>query len=104
MASKIPNGGGKVELNEAGMRKLMKSSEIINMLQSRMAKVQSALPGSEISTKLRPSRAAVKVIHGSDYDEANTGDLSKALDLAGGQRGTKKKFGVAAQRAKKRGA
>jgi len=31
------------------------------------------------------------VARGSDFDEANTGELSRALDLAGGQRGFKVK-------------
>ena len=104
MGSKISGGQGEVELNEIGMANLMKSKEVAKMLEARMKRVQSALPGAEISTKFRPSRAAVKVLRGSDRDEANTGDLSRALDLAGGRRGTKKKFGLAAEKAKKRGA
>jgi hypothetical protein len=31
------------------------------------------------------------VARGSDFDEANTGELSRALDLAGGKRGIKVK-------------
>ena len=92
MASKIPGGGGEVTLNFKGMRELMKSSEVGSELRDRMSRVQSALPGSEIRTKQRPSRVVVQVARGSDFDEANTGDLSKALDLAGGRRGTLKKF------------
>ena len=92
MASKIPGGGGEVKLNFKGMRELLRSSDIEQMLVKRMKQVQAALPGSELETGKSPTRARVKVIRGSDYDEANTGDLSKALDLAGGERGTKKKL------------
>lgn len=92
MASKIPGRDGRVYLNYQGMRELLKSDAIKQMLEQRMRAVQAALPGSEMSAINRPSRVAVKVTHGSDYDEANTGDLSRALDLSGGLRGTKAKF------------
>jgi hypothetical protein len=88
-ASKIPNGGGKVELNRSGMRKLLRSDELGDVLAKRMRKVQAALPGSELEIAKSPTRVRVKVSRGSDFDEANTGDLSRALDLAGGLRGTK---------------
>lgn len=91
MASKIPGGGGEVTLNRAGMKQLMKSQAIENELMGRMKKVQAALPGSELEAKQGRTRARVTVSRGSDYDEANTGDLSRALDLAGGLRGTKVK-------------
>lgn len=91
MASKIPGGGGTVKLNFKGMRQLLKSNEVRTELVKRMTKVQSALPGSTLEAKNTSSRARVKVIRGSDFDEANTGDLSRALDLAGGLRGTKRK-------------
>lgn len=103
MASRIPNGGGTVKLNFKGMGELLKSNEIGNMLVMRMAKVQSALPGSTLERKMRPTRVAYIVKRGSDFDEANTGDLSRALDLAGGQRGTKTNFGEAARKAKAKG-
>jgi len=91
MASKIPGGGGEVTLNRKGMRQLLKSQQVENELVNRMKLVEAALPGSELEAKQGRNRARVKVIRGSDYDEANTGDLSKALDLAGGRRGTKVK-------------
>ena len=91
MASKIPGGGGEVQLNSKGMRDLLKSNEIRAELVERMIKVQAALPGSKMDVQTSPTRLRVKVIRGSDYDEANTGDLSRALDLAGGRRGTQVK-------------
>lgn len=89
MASKIPGGNGKVTLISAGMRELLKSNQIRAELVMRMIKVQSALPGSSMQVSETPTRVRIKVSRGSDFDEANTGDLSRALDLAGGQRGTK---------------
>ena len=100
--SQIPNGGGKVKLNEAGMRELLKSNEIRGELVLRMAKVQAALPGSILTANNTRSRVRVQVARGSDYDEANTGDLSRALDLAGGLRGQFTKNQLAARRAKRR--
>ena len=91
MASKIPGGGGKVQLNSPGMRDLLRSNEVRAELVGRMAKVQSALPGSKLEAMESRTRIRVKVIRGSDFDEANTGDLSRALDLAGGRRGTQVK-------------
>lgn len=92
MASRIPGNGGKVTLNFKGMGELLKSEPIRAMLQERMARVQAAIPGSTLETKNRRSRVVAIVSNGSDYDEANTGDLSRALDLAGGQRGTQVKL------------
>lgn len=91
-SSKIPGGGGKVTLNRRGMRDLMKSSEIRAMLVERMVPVVQAVPGSSMRVAERPTRIAVMVERGSDYDEANNGELSRALDLSGGKRGTKAKF------------
>ncbi len=91
MASKIPGGGGHVKLNLSGMRDLLRSPQVMAMLRTRMQNVQAALPGSTLQEVTRRSRAAVKVIRGSDFEEANTGDLSRALDLAGGNRGTQVK-------------
>jgi hypothetical protein len=71
------------------MRELLQSNEIRAGLVMRMLPVQSALPGSKLEAVMRPTRVAVKVSRGSDFDEANTGDLSRALDLSGGRRGTK---------------
>jgi hypothetical protein len=102
MASKIPGGGGTVKLNRKGMRDLLKSQEVSIELYSRMQKVQNALPGSEIALLMGRTRARVKVLRGSDFEEANTGDLSRALDLAGGRRGTKTKNQLAKARAKRR--
>lgn len=92
MASQIPGGGGEVKLNFKGMRELLRSDDLGNMLAKRMKKVQAALPGSELEIAKSPTRVRVKVSRGSDFDEANTGDLSRALDLAGGERGTQKKM------------
>jgi len=91
MASRIPGGNGEVKLNFKGMGELLKSREIQDELRGRMQRVQAALPGSELQVARGGKRARVKVIRGSDYDEANTGDLSRALDLAGGDRGTQVK-------------
>ena len=91
MASKIPGGQGKVKLNFKGMRELLRSDDLGKMLEKRMRKVQAALPGSDLEVSKSPTRVRVKVIRGSDYEEANTGALSRALDLAGGQRGTQVK-------------
>ena len=90
MASKIPGGGGEVKLNFKGMGELLRSKELEAELQKRMRRVQSALPGSELYTTTS-RRARAVVARGSDFDEANTGELSRALDLAGGQRGFKVK-------------
>jgi len=99
MASKI-RGGGKVELNRKGMRELLKSQPIRADLVMRMIKVQAALPGSKLEALESRTRIRVKVLRGSDFDEANTGDLSRALDLAGGRRGTKTKNQIGKRRAK----
>lgn len=88
MASKIPGGGGEVKLDSQGMRDLLRSNEIRADLVNRMSKVQSALPGSKLVAMESRTRIRVKVERGSDFDEANTGDLSRALDLSGGRRGT----------------
>ena len=88
MARKIPGGQGEVKLNFKGMRELLRSDDLGKMLEKRMRKVQAALPGSDLEVSKSPTRVRVKVIRGSDYEEANTGALSRALDLAGGQRGT----------------
>lgn len=87
--SSIPGGGGSyVSLNYKGMGDLLKSTEIQSMLRERMAMVQGAVPGSELEVKVGRSRARAKVIFGSDYEEADTGALSRALDMSGGRRGT----------------
>jgi len=91
MGSKIPGGGGEVKLNSAGIRDLLRSQEIEDELRGRMQKVEAALPGSDIYVTTSRTRVAVKVKRGSDYEESNTGELSRALDLAGGRRGTQVK-------------
>lgn len=91
MASKIPGGGGEVKLNFKGMGELLRSVEVADELKGRMRRVQSALPGSDLTVSRNGRRARAKVLRGSDFEEANTGELSRALDLAGGQRGTKVK-------------
>jgi len=88
MASKIPGGGGHVKLNSQGIRDLMRSQDIETELRGRMQKVEAAVPGSNMYVTKSRTRVAVKVARGSDFDEANTGELSRALDLAGGRRGT----------------
>jgi hypothetical protein len=89
--SLIPGTQDRVVLNFSGMGELLRSPAIASELESRMRRVQSAIPGSELQVSRSGRRARAKVIHGSDFDEANTGDLSRALDLAGGLRGTKVK-------------
>jgi hypothetical protein len=84
-------GNVKVKLNSKGIREMLKSQEVEDELRARMARVQSALPGSEIYSTESITRVAVKVARGSDFDEANTGALSRALDLSGARRGTKVK-------------
>ena len=91
MASVIPGGGGTVKLNRSGMRELLRSPEIQSMLSDRMERVKGAVPGSQLEVSAGRNRARAKVINGSDFDEANTGNLSRALDLAGGDRGTQVK-------------
>lgn len=84
-------GDIKVKLNYKGIGELLKSNEIRAELVNRMVPVQSALPGSKLEVVMRRSRVAVKVARGSDFEEANTGALSRALDLSGGRRGTQVK-------------
>ena len=91
--SYIP-GGTKddyVRLDKQGMRALLTGPEITAELRQRMLRVQAALPGSQLEIARNSVRTRVKVIRGSDYDEANTGDMARALDLAGGRRGEKRK-------------
>jgi len=86
----IPGGGGYVELNRQGVGELLKSPAIQAMLRERMANVQAAVPESTLEVVVGRSRARAKVIKGSDREEANTGELSRALDNAGGSRGDRK--------------
>lgn len=79
----------KIKLDNAGMRELLESAAIESELVSRMAAVESALPGSEIQVVRRGRRVQVRVVRGSDFEEANTGELSRALDAAGGSRGNR---------------
>lgn len=81
----------KVTLNSKGIRELLKSQAIENELVGRMRRVQSALPGSQLEVTKSAARTRVKVARGSDFEEANTGELSRALDLSGGRRGTQVK-------------
>lgn len=87
--TKIPGRDGRVFLDDAGMKELLESAQIEGELVARMGAVQSALPESELEIVRRGRRVQVRVKRGSDYEEANTGELSRALDLAGGQRGRK---------------
>lgn len=84
-------GNVKVKLNSAGIRDMLKSYAVEEELTNRMKLVKSALAGSNLYVTLGRNRVAVKVARGSDFDEANTGALSKALDLAGARRGTQVK-------------
>lgn len=78
-----------VKLNYKGIGELLKSPEIENELRNRMERVQAELGSTaKLYVTRGPSRVAVKVARGSDFEEANTGELSRALDLAGGRRGT----------------
>lgn len=81
----------RVQLISQGIREMLRSPEVERELTNRMKRVQAALPGSQIYSTESRTRVAVKVARGSDFDEANTGDLSRALDLSGGRRGTKVK-------------
>jgi len=87
-SSKIPGNGGDVKLNFKGMGELLRSPEIVTELSNRMKRVQGAVPGSQLYTT-RNRRARAVVARGSDYEEANTGELSRGLDRAGGLRGYK---------------
>jgi hypothetical protein len=92
--SMIPGGGGYVVKDERGMRELLLSQGVADLLADRMARVQIALPGSKLYVTRGPrggKRARAVVSRGSDFEEANTGELSRALDLAGGKRGYKKR-------------
>lgn len=85
-------GNVQVKLISAGIREMLRSDEIEKELTKRMQRVESALgQGAKLYVTRSATRVAVKVAKGSDYDEANTGELSKALDLAGGLRGTQVK-------------
>ena len=79
-----------VKLNYKGMGDLLKSPQIQAMLQRRMQPVATSV-GSTVEMSVGRTRARAKVAKGSDYDEANTGALSRALDLSGGSRGTRVK-------------
>lgn len=81
----------RVVLNRKGVGDLLRSQAIASELRGRMMRVQSAVPGSELVVTTKGHRARAKVINGSDFDESNTGELSRALDLAGGERGIKRK-------------
>jgi hypothetical protein len=87
--SLIPGTQDRLVLNFSGMGELLRSPAIASELEGRMRRVQAALPGSELQVSRGGRRARVKVARGSDFEEANTGELSRALDLAGGQRGMK---------------
>ena len=89
--SQIPGRDGRVVLNSAGMRDLLKSNEVRAEIAVRAARVQGALPGSKLEITESATRVRAKISRGSDFDEANTGALSRALDLAGGRRGTRNK-------------
>jgi hypothetical protein len=90
-SSKIPGGGGEVKLDFKGMGELLRSQAIADELESRMVRVQAAVPGSDLVVSRKGRRVRVKVVNGSDFDETNTGNLSRALDLAGGERGRRVK-------------
>jgi len=89
--SPIPGGKGYVKLDFKGVGELLRSPEIQAELEGRMRRVQSALPESELKVFSGGRRARAVVARGSAFEEANTGELSKALDLAGGLRGIRVK-------------
>ena len=90
MVSRIPGDPeGKVVLNSKGMRDLLKSAGIATELRGRMQVVRAALPGSDLRMAQRPTRVVAQVWRGSNFDEANSGELSRALDFARGLRGRK---------------
>lgn len=90
--SPIPGSkGGYVRLDVKGMADLLRSPAVASELSERMKRVQAAVPGSRLQVLRNGRRARAKVLNGSDFDEANTGELSRALDLAGGLRGVKKR-------------
>jgi hypothetical protein len=76
-----------VKLNYKGMGEMLKSIQVQAMLRERMQPVATSV-GSTVEVSVGRTRARAKVAKGSDYDEANTGALSRALDLSGGSRGT----------------
>ena len=83
-----------IKLNSAGVKALLKSSEVRADLTDRAERVLSAAPSSapvasgEYRDGLRliqdtTDRAVVRVSGGTDHDwivEANTGNLARALD------------------------
>lgn len=82
----------RVQLISKGIREMLRSAEVERELVVRMQRVEAALGyGAKLYTTKSSTRVAVKVAKGSDFDEANTGELSRALDLSGGRRGTKVK-------------
>ena len=79
----------KVKLNSQGMRELLRSSAIEQMLVNRMTRAQAMLPGSELAVGRSVTRVRVRLHYGGTFEEAKTGNLSRALDATGGARGTK---------------
>lgn len=77
----------EIKLDNEGMRELLESAAVEAELVGRMSAVQAALPGSEMQVLRQGRRVQVRVVRGSDYEEANTGELSRALSKAGGRRG-----------------
>lgn len=87
MVSKIPGGGGEVRLDFKGMSKLLRSSEVRTELRVRMARVAAVFPDAIMQDRTS-SRARVVVYRfKTDREEAETGDLARALLKAKGQRG-----------------
>jgi len=90
--------GIKVTLNHGGMAELLKSAEVRDALTERAEKVlEKAKADAPVDTGAyrdglhieqdTTDRAAVRVKGGTDHDwavEAETGNLSRALDAAGG--------------------
>lgn len=88
----------KVRLDRAGMRALLNDAGVRADLERRMGRVEAAAKASapvatgaymaSIHTESRTTdRVAVRVVAGVDYSlmvEANTGNLARALDVAGG--------------------
>ena len=89
----------RIELNRAGIRELLKSPEVAAELHRRAERAASAarasapvdtgtyLAGIEVVDEVHKDRVVSRVYAKAPYSnlvEANTGNLARALDAAGG--------------------
>lgn len=75
----------KVELNHEGMAELLKAPGVVADLKARMERVRAQVgDGYTVEEVDHPTRAVVRVIGGTMWEEANTGKLARALPAAGG--------------------